>query len=241
MYFKIKKIVEEALFPTVCVFCGRTPSWICPECLEALKFVDPKECPICRKATVNNRPCPKCRNQTKISKLDYLFEYKGEIKTLVKKMKYDRYFSIRYEFAYLINKWSRQKSFLTTKDDIIWTYAPSSPKTIKKRGFNQIEEILNILSKMSDIKAINLFRKSDAAKRQAVLGEEARKSLIKGSISIRNKTSIPKSCRKIIILDDLATTGATLNECCTMLAQKYPNIKTHCITITRPKLITSLI
>ena len=104
------------------------------------------------------------------------------------------------------------------KYDIITT-VPISKKRQKKRGYNQTEliakELCKILSKRLNK---NIIYKIKDNTPQSMLNKKQREENIKGVYTVKNIKSILN--KKILIIDDIYTTGNTVNECARVLVNK---------------------
>jgi competence protein ComFC len=235
---KVTQLIRSLLFPTACIYCGETPYLICDSCFKRLRFRVFQECPICRVISADCSPCTQCRSKTDLDSLEYVFTYGDEAKQLIKQLKYSRFFAHSDYIAKILVKWFKFKKYKFSKSDL-WTFAPSSKASIQKRGFNQVEEILKSLKKQNKIRYSAMFTKQKNTKRQALLTRSERLTNIKGRIAFKKGFKIPRTIKKILILDDVATTGSTLSECCRILKAQYgKQIKIYCITLARPKQAT---
>jgi len=88
---------------------------------------------------------------------------------------------------------------------------PTSKKRYQTRGFNQCELIAKEISKLLKIKYNNnkTFRKIKETPPQSTLSEVQRLTNLKGSFGIFDERFLDK---KILLVDDLSTTGSTINE-----------------------------
>jgi len=95
---------------------------------------------------------------------------------------------------------------------------PISKKRNKERGYNQSFLIAKEISKQLNIKIVNdcLYKNKNIIE-QSKLGKEERKENIQGVYSILNSEKIKN--KKIVLVDDIFTTGSTANECCKMLRE----------------------
>ena len=85
-----------------------------------------------------------------------------------------------------------------------------SKNSIKKRGFNQCEVIAKHLSEELNIPVSKSLIKIKDTKEQKSLSKEERYKNIKDAFEIRDKKILNK---RILLIDDVVTTGATLLEC----------------------------
>lgn len=89
---------------------------------------------------------------------------------------------------------------------------PLSSKRKRLRGYNQSQLIAEIISNILQIKIQNkiLFKTKNILP-QSTLNKEQRKNNIKGAFKAKNIEKIKN--KKILLIDDIYTTGSTLNEC----------------------------
>ena len=89
-------------------------------------------------------------------------------------------------------------------------------KRLKWRGFNQSEEIGKELAKFLKIPLTNdVLYKTRETPPQMELVAEARKENIREAFLVKNKEKI--TAKKILLIDDVYTTGSTMNECARVL------------------------
>lgn len=109
--------------------------------------------------------------------------------------------------------------FLKSYDTII--PVPISKKRQKERGYNQSLLIAKELSKKLEIKcANNCLIKTRNVIEQSKLKKEDRIKNIQGIYKLNNKEKLKN--KNVIILDDIYTTGSTVNECSKILRQAHP-------------------
>ena len=99
---------------------------------------------------------------------------------------------------------------------------PISKKRLKDRGYNQSELIAKEISKMLSIKIEkNIIKKLIDTPPQSLLNKEQRQENIKGVYKAYNIEKIKN--KNILIVDDIYTTGNTVNECAKVLVEKGIN------------------
>ena len=99
--------------------------------------------------------------------------------------------------------------------DIV-TWVPLSRRKKKKRGYDQAELLAEGLSSLLGLDCRKILYKNKETKTQSLLknGDERGKN-IKGAYSLCDENTVKG--KKILIIDDIVTTGATLSECCRVL------------------------
>ena len=114
---------------------------------------------------------------------------------------------------------------------------PPRPGKISEKGWDQIEELCKILEYFYGIKVFRILKRN-TSKQQKKLNRTERLQTIGSAYSLQNQNVIKKELKKnkgvfpseVCILDDVSTTGATL-ECCSKLIKEAFETKIIGITI----------
>lgn len=143
--------------------------------------------------------------------------YSQSIKRLIINFKYGGDFYCGEYLARLL-----KEKFIEEKlhADLI-TFVPSSKRALKKRGFNQCEVLAKVLSAELHIPYFNTLDRVNDGKEQKRLSREERILNMQEAFKIKNNISIKG--KKIILIDDVVTTGATLISCANQLKKYEPN------------------
>ena len=104
---------------------------------------------------------------------------------------------------------------LLNEDIDLITAVPISKKRMKERGYNQSELIARKIAKIMEVPYMNLLLKNQETKRQSELSRIERMINIQNSFDFNNKYDIKG--KKILLIDDVFTTGSTVNECSKVL------------------------
>ena len=201
---KIIDFIINLIYPNVCGFCENINfENICPKC--NLKIEELKKLQIYNYSHQNFR-----RHLC-------IFEYKGEIRDKIIEYKFSGKSYIYETFVKIILKDKKICSFL--KNYAIIIPVPISKKRKQQRGYNQSELIAKKLANsLENVKCItNVLYKKINTKPQSILNKEERKSNIKGAYEVRNKQIIVN--KNILLLDDIFTTGNTVQECSKVLKE----------------------
>ena len=156
----------------------------------------------------------------KYEKLLYLFTYQSLVRKLILRYKFANKAYLNHFFANQIVKNEKNKEVLRKYDMII--PVPMHKKKMQKRGYNQTELVANELEKSLKVpvKSDILFKVVNTTT-QSKLGGKARQSNIQHAFFIKNDIEIED--KKIILLDDIYTTGATSQECSRVLKEAGAN------------------
>lgn len=152
--------------------------------------------------------------------------YSGELKKLILEFKYNNNFLAgKILTDFIINMLSSYK----LEADLI-TSIPTTKKKIRQRGFNQSEVLAEGVADALNMPYIRTLYKAKESREQKSLSKKLREENIKGMYIFNSKQNI--SGKKIILLDDVITTGATINECSRILykngAKKVIKVSVAC-------------
>lgn len=110
--------------------------------------------------------------------------------------------------------------FIEKYDTII--PVPISKKRLRERGYNQSLLIAREIAKRTNLKLLNnCLIKTKNIIEQSKLNKEERIENIKNAYEIKNKQLLEN--KKILLIDDIYTTGSTVNECSKIIRQAKPN------------------
>ncbi len=233
---KTRDFILDLIFPIECFGCGCENKWICPDCFKKLTFKQ-NSCFNCKTANLFGEFCPPCQENFFLDGIWIAGDYDN--KALADAIKALKYYFVKdigkilgdYISNYLqmvINcplAESNGNILLPLAEisgppfiDLNNTLAvpvPLHKKRQKWRGFNQAEIIAETIAKnfSMEISRRNLIRIKNNQP-QANLDESARQSNIAGCFSWQGEKPADKT---IVLIDDVATTGATLNECAKVL------------------------
>lgn len=196
--------------------------------MDFLNLLFPIKCGICNKIS-KEAICNNCLNNLyKIEKVKiinvknnyynkhlYIFDYKGIIREKIIHYKFrDKAYLYNF-FAKIILKNKKIYRFIKSYDIII--PVSISKQRFKERGYNQTLLIAKELAGNIESLELNnnvLFKIKNTAP-QSTLNKAERKSNLKGAYAIKNETEVKN--KKIVILDDVYTTGSTAKECSKLL------------------------
>lgn len=192
----IKKLWEaiiEVIYPreNYCIICGEDDCFgICDNCKRSINLIGEE-------------------HQEEIISCGY---YGGVLKELILKFKYKSDFTAGDILAELLEAYITER--FDYKEYII-TYIPLSKKSLKVRGFNQCEYIAKKIAGNLEINVIELFIKVKETKEQKKLKKDERFENIREAFAIKKGINVKN--KRIILIDDVTTTGATLQEASKLL------------------------
>lgn len=102
-------------------------------------------------------------------------------------------------------------------EEVDWiTFVPTNPSTLRNRGYNQAQLLAEELSKLLDVPCISMLEKVRETKAMHGLRPEERRGNVLGAYCLCCDTSQVQG-RRILLADDIFTTGSTLSECARVL------------------------
>ena len=217
----IKNIISNGVnlfFPKFCFGCQKEGNYLCQDCQSTLEILEYHFC-LCKKAVRMPKigKCRKC-SQKKLNGLYFALPYQNQlVQKLIHSFKYEPFIKELGEtltsliIAHFQLTEKHPPPFFEGRSDFLLIPVPLSKKRLKWRGFNQAEEIGKELSKFLGIPLIgDVLLKTKTTPSQVELADEAREENVKGTFSLKNEEKIKG--KKILLVDDVYTTGSTLEE-----------------------------
>ena len=197
----------DFIYPIKCVNCGKiNKDYICKKCLNKINNLI--------KIRIINFEKSKDKYYNEML---YLFRYEDEIRKLLIRYKFYNEPWIYNFFVNFILKNEKSCGFLKKYDIII--PVPIHKKRKQKRGYNQSEIISRKIARSIENLEYknNILVKTKNTIAQSMLDKKERKLNSKNAYEIKNENLIKN--KKILLLDDIYTTGSTVNECSKMLIE----------------------
>ena len=200
------------MLPQVCVLCGASSanSSICNGCHADLPWLPQARCPRCALPTPQGTLCGQClRSPPAFERTLCQLAYAFPLDALIQRYKYQHRLALAGPLAQLLRGAALQSAGV----DLILP-APLHPRRLRERGFNQVLELLRPWADRGALRRDGISRQRDDA-HQAALPWQQRAKNVKGTFAC----PLDLRGQKIAIVDDVMTTGATLNELARTLKQ----------------------
>ena len=208
-------ILKHAIFKQKCLLCASPQSnkhGLCNPCLNELPWHPASSCPQCG-LNSSGQLCGSCiSSPPDFDATHAVFLYQYPIDKMMQRYKYGNMLNISHTFGQLLT----EKSLFDAIDLII--PMPMHPTRLKERGFNQALEIAKVLSKNSKQKTDYAKLDYTSVTRQTLTPPQASLPLkervknIKGAFKVNTEIINKIAGKRIAIVDDVMTTGASLNE-----------------------------
>ena len=202
-------LILDLVYPPVCGICGKfNQDFLCKKCQKMLE----------------------AEAKFKIDKVDnqeyffenhlYIFKYEGIIRKLILNYKFNEKSFLYKTFVNFLLKNEKFFKILKSYDTII--PVPVSSKRMNERGYNQSELIADdIVKQITECECItDCLIKNKNIIEQSKLNKEQRQKNIQGVYILKNNEKLIN--KKILLIDDIYTTGSTANECCKVLQKAKP-------------------
>lgn len=194
----------DFLFPKHCVGCGSSGHYLCPACEGKIEFLILPICPACGHQVAKIGYHTRC-HRNYLDGLIAVGRHRGPLKKLVKHLKYYGH----SDMAKMACQFLTDALSGSAIDATSITFVPLHSSRERKRGYNQSALLAAALAKNLGLPRLGLLRKTKPTKPQAGLSRQERLKNLKGVFSTQNVTP----GMRVILIDDVATTAATLNEC----------------------------
>ena len=195
----------HALLPQQCLLCTAASATrpVCDACLAHLPVLTPVRCPQCATPTPLGEVCGAClADPPAFQSVSAAFQYAWPLATLVQQFKYSGNLALARVLAESIC------ASISAPVDLI-VPMPLGPARLRERGFNQALELSRIVGAHTRTPVgIDVCRRVDDRPPQASLPWRERAKNIRGAFVYNTDLS----GKRIAVVDDVMTTGATLHE-----------------------------
>jgi competence protein ComFC len=212
----LTRVALDLFFPRWCVGCGKEGEYICGECNRTLKTIIPPVCPRCGRPVVqesSQNSCPGCAGwQEGLDGVRAPFLFEGVIREAVHEFKYNNLRALAPELATLMYQYIID--YLVPGEVLV--PVPLHPKKLKERGYNQSDLLAEEVGGMAGLPVIDdcLVRTKYTSSQARSTAVSERQRNVTGAFACRDGRLKDK---KVILIDDVSTSGATLNACAGVL------------------------
>lgn len=190
------------LAPHECLNCGREGALLCAWCRADVITLLPSRCYRCHKLTEDRQVCDKCRRGTVLKHVWVAADYDGVIKELIHHFKFERAKGTAVVLADILDEATPYFS-----PETIVSYVPTATSRVRQRGYDQAAELAKAFASKRELKVMPLLYRQGQA-RQVGADRKERLKQLAHAFRPRNEKLITGA--SIILIDDIVTTGATL-------------------------------
>jgi ComF family protein len=207
--FKLKRVALDLLFPPWCISCGREGNYICNSCRQLLPVITPPVCPRCGRPQSHGVLCPGCVDwQAEIDGIRSPFLFDGVIRQAIHELKYRNLRALVPSLAEFLYDYILENP---VPGDIL-VPVPIHRKRWRERGYNQSALLARELGRLSGLTVVEsyLIRHSYAPPQARSASVTERQKNVAGAFTCLDTQLQGK---RVLLIDDVSTSGATLNTC----------------------------
>ena len=221
---KLKELLMDALFPPLCLNCGKNLAGaekndgICLDCLSKIVIHRTFFCPICRARLPENK---KICHKSSPYLLGAVTNYDDLAKNLIHRLKYDSWSRLKKPISVILRSYLKNLQFGVLSDNFFKNYIvipiPLHKNRERERGFNQAELIGRIIAEEYGLPLENkiLIRAKETKSQAELKNWEQRKENLESAFKIADSADLKN--KNVILVDDVYTSGATINEAAKVL------------------------
>lgn len=215
---KILNFLLTFIYPKACMSCNtllnyNTKIELCDNCAKDFNPYRGNRCITCDRPIDNTGECSICKSEKIYFEKGYcVYPYAGAVRNTILNFKFK---NMALYYTYLGSKMTEYYfEYIMESYDYI-TAVPIHKKKLKIRGYNQAELLAEYISEQINIPYCTVLKRTVNTKPQNALNKKERVVNIKNAFSLIDNINIKN--KSILIVDDIFTTGTTINECCKVL------------------------
>lgn len=213
---QLVELAVDSFFPKQCVSCGKVGSFLCLSCKRKLPSLAAPLCPKCGRPQASGIVCPSCRQRrTEIDGIRSPYRFDEVIRKAIHQLKYQNLKAISSCLAELLADYLEPSPL----PGEVLVPVPLHQRRLKERGYNQSSLLSRELGKLTSLPVIEgcLIRIKEAQPQVRAASMEERRENVVGAFICRNEKL---SAKQVILIDDVCTSGATLESCAVALKSK---------------------
>ena len=215
LWHELSAVALDLMFPARCVGCGRSGDFLCTACRATLQPIEPPFCRRCgRPLSDGGTVCHDCRTAPlAIAGIRSAYCFQGAIRKAVHELKYSDVTALARPLSHLVAPVVER---LPAQVDAV-VAVPLHSSRLRSRGYNQAELLARELARSARLPVLAgaVHRVRDTPSQVKVGGREARRANVRGAFRCDDGRVHGK---RILLLDDVCTTGSTLSACAEALS-----------------------
>ncbi len=217
-FTRIFKYLADLLYPPMCHCCeapliGLSQNHLCSDCFKRLKFFGDNSCWFCShplgKFVARQKECDECHGrERKYTRVVATCEYNDAARSLIHAFKF-----CNFKPIYLLLSELMIRRFIEEYSGISFDYilaVPLHKNKMAERGYNQSDLLAKELScRLGLPHSSDLLQRIRNTPSQALLNSQERENNLRGAFEVTKTIT----SAKILLIDDVYTTGSTASEC----------------------------
>ncbi len=219
---QVRNWLLDLILPVRCIGCRKFGGYICRGCLRTISIKKTFECIGCKRNTPLGQTCYLCAKTNSVDQLLIVTDYKNSlVEKSLKFLKYRFISDLEQPLSVLMKRYLKwltlDKKFNVFQINPLLVFVPLHPRRLNWRGFNQSELLAKDLADTFQMEMADdvIERTTNTIPQADIKEREERLKNLSGIFKIKNKNKLVG--REVILIDDICTTGATLNECAKVL------------------------
>lgn len=208
----------DLLFPVSCIGCGREDAWLCPSCTRRI-LPTLERCSSCDTPSLHGRTCARCRDRTPLSGLATVGAYRDPLlREAIHALKFEGVRELADTLGDLLAP-VIQRALGTTLPMFTIVPLPLHARRERQRSFNQSALIAQRLSERLSLPVVEILERTRATSPQTEIRAgfpDLRRENIAGAFQVREESALSVPTH-VVMVDDVSTTGATLEEAARVL------------------------
>lgn len=206
--------ILDIIFPKFCVYCKKEGDFLCLSCFKKIIKIQISQCPFCSKISPFGKLCPSCRRKNYLTGVVVAGYFEGPLQKAIYAFKYEKISPLSFILSFLL----KEKLENFPRKDFVLTFVPLHFKRENERGFNQSQLLAENLSLIFKKPCLDLLKRQKQTRPQVELNRKKRQENIKNAFVFKGNPADIKG-KIVLVVDDVFTTGATLNECAKILRE----------------------
>lgn len=208
----------DLLFPKKCIGCKALGGYLCTTCFARIEYSIAPVCGICGKGSMDGRTHPICQGKYTLDGIISGVVYQGVVKKMVYQFKFQPYLTdLQHIMAQLLYEALIQNETFTKikKNDCLLIPIPLHAKRLRTRGYNQSMLLGRQLQRLFNLSLSDALLRTKATHTQVGLTHVQRRENMKEVFAL--KTTAQVKDMTVLLVDDVVTSGSTLNEAAKVL------------------------
>jgi ComF family protein len=203
---RIGRLAVDLFYPPRCALCERFGALLCTGCLDSMPRADGLRCSVCWLPLRGDGACYQCQEGPRaFTALRSAFRYEGKARELVHGFKFR-------DLSSLSEVMAAEMSPLVDRQTDVIVPVPLSGSRQRERGYNQSRLLARALSTSLQLPLADALKRTRSSRPQTrSFSREERRQNVEGAFSVRRPGIV--TGLRVLLVDDVATTGATLDAC----------------------------
>ena len=205
----LRRVLLDLLFPPRCASCGRAGDWFCASCRAHVQPLPPLVCAHCALPLAAGSLCERCRREpSSLVRIRAAACYAGPLRAAILRLKFHGWQAVAEPLGeYLWQAWQQEPLPVEALVPV-----PADGARLRARGYNQAALLAHVLARRVGKPVWDgALARTRPTARQVELTSAQRWQNVAGAFRCQDGTLVHG--RAVLLIDDICTTGATLEAC----------------------------